>query len=64
MVHDIWAYNNHDFLAFLAAPTHITPNWGHIPMMYCQLQPLKPLYMVTGGLGTQIFGFKKSSAIL
>ena len=27
-------------------------------MMYCQLQPLKPLYMVTGALGTQIFGFK------
>ena len=54
-IHDICAYN-HDFLAFLAALMHMTPNWGHIPMMYCQLQPLKPLYMVAGALGTQIFG--------
>ena len=27
--------------------------------MYCQLQPLKPLYMVTGALGTQIMVLKK-----
>ena len=34
-----------------------------IPIIYYQLQPLKPLYMVTGPLGTQIFACKKSSAI-
>ena len=28
-------------------------------MMYYHLQPPKPLYMVTGPLGTQIFGFKQ-----
>ena len=60
MVHDICAYNQD----FLAAPMHMTPKLGHIPMMYCHLQPLEPLYMVTGALGTQIFGFEKWSAIL
>ena len=38
----------------------MTPNWGHIPMIYFNLQPLKPLYMVTGALGTQLReAFKK-----
>ena len=32
--------------------------------MYCQLQSLKPLYMVIGALGTQIFGFEKWSVTL
>ena len=57
-IHDICAYK-HDFKVFLAAPMHMTPNKGHIPMMYCQLQSLKPLYMVSGALGIKIFGFKK-----
>ena len=42
LVHDVCAYNN-DFYAFLA-----TAN------AYLQLA----LYLVTGALGTQIFGFK------
>ena len=25
----------------------MTTNYGHIPMKYCQLQPMKPLYMDT-----------------
>ena len=60
MVHDICAYNQ-DFYAFLAAQMHMTLNKGHIPMMYCHLQPLKPLYMVTGALGTQRGGPNPSS---
>ena len=39
----------------------MTPNYVHIPIMYYHLQPLKPFYMVTGALVTQIFDFKKGS---
>ena len=42
---------------------HMTTKLGPIPIIYYQLQPLKPLYLVTGPLGTQIFACKKSSAI-
>ena len=33
-------------------------------MMYCQLEPLKSMYMVTGPQRTQIFVFQKKSGIL
>ena len=33
-------------------------------MMYCQLEPLKSMYMVTGPQRTQIFVFQKKSDIL
>ena len=63
IIHHVCACNQ-DFEAFLAAPMHMTPNYGHIPVMYYHLQPLKPLYMVTGALGTQIFVLQKWSDIL
>ena len=44
MVHSICSYNQ-------AAPMHMIPNYGHIPMKYYNLQTLKPLYMVRGALG-------------
>ena len=32
---------------------HMKPNYGHISMICYHLQPMKPLYIVTGPLGTQ-----------
>ena len=40
---------------FLLVPMHMTPIQGHTLMMYCQLEPLKSLYIVTGVQKTQIF---------